>query len=433
MRSWFTLNHSRNNGLSRFLAGAGASTYLIILLCFVLAILNSMILLGAPLYALEMGASEAMLGILVAGFVACGAFLSLLGATLCDRLGLRSVIILSFCFFSAGYVVSMLAVSPSWLIPGQILAGVGDMLFTVGGFTYLAEVTPHSHQNLAHSVAFTALGVGVVSGSALAGYMAERVGFDGIFMLGILVSAVAVCLALCLSSVNLQAYQRVAAPRGVFAPYQAGYDLLRVNKNVRLVALLTMLGTLGWYTFSASFYLAYLHRLAISSGTIGLLRALGSTSMVLAPSLYFSLSSRIGALLAVLFGLLLGGLGLAMTPFLKSVLALAVVGTLAQTADRFRMPGVFTLLHMGTRSQERPTAIAIMNTSWALTAFVGGPFWGLIVRTAGLSNAFLLAGLAIMLGIFALYVRNRRSYGRGMTSVGQKLVPDEPSSHTEVR
>ena len=404
-----TAKHVQGDDSSRFLAGVGVSTYLIIFLFFVFATLNSMILLVAPLNALDMGAGEAMLGILVASFVACGAVFSLQGATLCDRLGLRSVIILSFCFLAAGYVVGILAVSPSWLIPGQILAGIGDMLFTVGGFTYLAEVTPHSHQNLAHSVAFTTLGLGAVIGSALGGYVAEWVGFDGAFMLGILVSLAAVCLSLCLSSVNPQADQAMAAPRRVFAAYQAGYDLLRVNKAVRLVAVLTSLGALGWYTFGSSLYLDYLHWLAIPSGTIGLLRGLGSTAMVLAPFLYLSLSNHIGVLRAILFGLLLGGLGLAMTPFLKSVLALAVVGTLAQTADRFRMPGVVTLLRMDTRSQERPTAIAIMNTSWALAAFVGGPFWGFIVRTVGLSNAFLAAGLAVMLGTVAIYARSHCS------------------------
>ena len=78
MRYRFATKHVQGDDSSRFLAGVGASTYLIIFFCFVFAILNSMILLGAPLYALEMGASEAMLGILVASFVACGAFSSFL-------------------------------------------------------------------------------------------------------------------------------------------------------------------------------------------------------------------------------------------------------------------------------------------------------------------------------------------------------------------
>jgi len=374
-----------------------------------------MISLVVPLDALDMGASEAMLGILVASFVACGAFFSLLGATLCDRFGLRPVIVLCFCFLAAGYTVDMLAVSPSWLIPGHILAGIGEMLFSVGGLAYLSQAPSHSRQKLVHSVALTGMGVGFVSGSALGGYVAEWVGFRGVFVLGILVSIAAGCLSLRLSSVNPQAHQRVDAPRGVFTAYQAGYDLLRSNKAVRLAALLTMVGTSGWYTFSSSFYLDYLHRLAIPSGTIGFLMALGSGARILGAPLYFSLSNRIGIVPAVLFGLLSGGMGLAITPFLKSVVALAVVGTLAQVADRLRFPGAFTLLSQGTRLQERPTAIAIMNTSWALTAFIGGPFWGLIVRTAGLSNAFLLAGLAIMLGIATIYFWNRGSYGKGMT------------------
>jgi predicted MFS family arabinose efflux permease len=398
----------RANDLSRLLAGAGASVYLILLLCFTFALLNSMIILAAPLYALRMQASATMLGALVASYVASGLFLSLPGAALCYRLGLRSVVILSFCLFLTANFVDLVAVSPSWLILGQLLAGVADLLFTLGGLAYLTEVAPHSRQNLAHSAAFTGMGVGWVCGSALGGLVAQWVGFDGVFLLGTLVSVVAVGVSLCLPAVNSQPHQATVSTRGILASYQVGYDLLRANKAVRRVALANCLATLGWYTFGSSFYLDYLHQLAVPVGTIGLLRALGSAAKVLAPFLYLLISERVGPLLIIFFGLLFGGLGLAMTPILTSVLTLAIVGTLAQAADAFRLRGVFGLLYIGTRSGERPTSLAVMNTFWALAAFVGGPFWGLTARPIGLSNTFLVAGLTIMLGAFGLIIRSRR-------------------------
>lgn len=389
------------------LAGVGAPTYLILLLFFFAGILISTILLAVPLYALDMGVSEVMLGSLVAGFVSSGVFLSFLGAALCDCFGRRSVILWAFCFFAASNVAGMLAVSPLWLLLGALMAGVGDMLFTVGGVTYLAEIVAGNRQDLTTSAAFSLWPAGSVAGSVLAGYIAEWFGFSAAFLPGIVVSAAGVCLSLILPRVKPQVGQTLSPSREVFASYKAAYDLLRANKIIRVVPILTGLGTLGWFTFRSSFYLDYLRQLGISAGHIGLLMALGSGTRILAPFLYFLLSSRIGTLAAVLFGLLFGGLGLAVTPFLTSVLALAIVGTLAQTGDAFHLPGSYALLSLGTSLQERATSIAINNTSWAIAALLGGPFWGLIAGTMGLSKTFLMAGLGIALFAASLYVRNR--------------------------
>jgi len=139
--------------------------------------------------------------------------------------------------------------------------------------------------------------------------------------------------------------------------------------------------------------------------------------MVLGPPLYFVISRRIGLLPAILLGLLLAGLGLAITPFLTSVPVLALVGTLSQAADSFRVPGVFALLRLGTRTEERATSIAILNTSWAVAAFSGGSFWRVTVEITGLSNAFLVAGLATMVGTGSFYVWSR--HHRAEAPLGQ--------------
>jgi MFS family permease len=278
----------------------------------------------------------------------------------------------------------------------------------VGGYAYVAEAVPHGRQDLAHSIAFTAAGVGWASGSALGGFVAERFGFGSVFVLGLAIGTAAIGLSLCLSPLGRRVPPAATVPQAVLISYKSGYDLLQANRTVRVVALVTILATLGWHTFGASFYLDYLHRLAIPLGTIGLIRALSSAARVLAPVFYYLFSSRIGVLSAILWGVLLGALGLAVTPLLTSVAALAIVGTLTQTANYFYLPGVFTMLHKGTGSSERATSIAVQSTSWAFTAFIAGPAWALVVRRAGLSSTFFIAGLVIMVGTVVLVLNNRR-------------------------
>ncbi len=68
-------------------AGRCRSIYVILLILLAAAIAWSMVLLAAPLSALEMGASEGLLGALVAAFVASGTFLSLPGGVIDQSAG----------------------------------------------------------------------------------------------------------------------------------------------------------------------------------------------------------------------------------------------------------------------------------------------------------------------------------------------------------
>ena len=404
-----TLSYPKDAALRTSLSAGGVPSYLIFLLFFLNGIIVSIILLAVPLYALDLGAGKVMLGSLVSGLVASGACLSFHGAMLSDHFGRRSVIICSFLFFAAANVVCVLAASPLWLLLGMTAAGAGDLLFTVAGLTYLTEVvTGDDYESFTQSAAFSLWPAGSVAGSLLGGHVIEWLGFSAVFLLGAIVSTVCICLSLSLRQEKSPAERKLAPFRRVLAPYEAAYDLLQTNKIVRLVPLVTALGALGWFTFRSTFYLDYLHQLEMSAGAIGFLMALGSAAKMLAPFFYFFLSRRIGALRTILFGLLFGALGLAVIPFLRAVSILAIVGTLAQMAAFFRLPGVFALLRVNTRSQERATSVAIVNTSWALTALLGGPLLGLVVRATGLSNTFLIAGLGTMLGAAVLLIRNRR-------------------------
>jgi len=303
----------------------------------------------------------------------------------------------------------MLAVSSLWLLLGAIMGGVGDMLFTVGGFVQLMEIASDKHRDLIISTAFSLLRAGSMAGSVLIGYIAERFGFSAVFLLGIVVGIVGGCLSFLLPHVNPEAGQASSFFHEAFESYKAAYDILRANKAVRLASVLTGLGTLGWFTFRSSFYLDYLHQLEMSVSTIGFLMALGSASMILAPFLYSLISRHTGVLAASLFGLLVGGPALALTPFLTSALAIAFIGTLGQVGDAFRAPAAYSLLSSGTSSRGRATSVAINNTFWAMAAFIGGPFWGLIAGTMGLSKTFLIVGLGTTLGAASLYVRNRHN------------------------
>jgi predicted MFS family arabinose efflux permease len=148
----------------------------------------------------------------------------------------------------------------------------------------------------------------------------------------------------------------------------------------------------------------------LSTKAIGFVSGLSASAMVVSPLIFFLFSRYVGAVSATLLGLTFGCLGLAVIPLLSSVAQFALVGTIAQMITFFRIPGVLTLLRLGTSRQDRATSVAINNTAWAIACFVGGPLWGLVVRAAGLSSAFFVAGLGTGLGAAALFAWSRARY-----------------------
>jgi MFS family permease len=387
----------------------GTFVYPLLLLFFLVGVQMRVVLFAAPLYALELNASEVVLGGMAAAYVSAALFFSFIGAALSDRWGRRPLIRCSSCFFAAASILGMRAVSPIWLLGSEALAGVADLLFTVGGLTYLTEVAPRGREHLVNNLGVACLAAGTLAGSYTAGFVADRASFQAVFLLELLVSILTFGVALVLPEAESGRGQQSDEPRDLFVAYRAAYGLLRDNKWVRLVPFVTGFGSLTWFTFGSSFYLDYLRQIGASTTTIGFVTGLGSTAMMAASLAFHVISKRTSASSATLFGLLFGSLGLAAVPFMRSVPMLAVTGTLAQMATFFRIPGVLNLMRLHTSHRERATAMAVNNTAWAVAAFVGGPLWGLVARVAGLASAFLVAGLATALGVVALWVWSHRA------------------------
>ena len=381
---------------------------LILFLYLLYGILVNVVLFGIPLRAMSLGASEILLGGLVSGFVSTGVVFSFIGAALCDRFGERSLLIIAFGCYTLGLAVGVVAVSPMLLLVSAFTAGVGDMLFTVASMTYLAQLVQDQGKEISISVAFSLLRIGSVAGLTGAGSIAESRGFEMVFIVGFFFSIGGALLSVALPRAAMESRPTATPSQGVLGPFKAAYDLFRRNATVRLVVAITSLGTLGWFTFRSSFYLDYLRRTGMSPARMGLLTSLGSMACIVAPFVYSLMRSRMRPLAAMVIGLLAAGLGLAVTPFLRTAFLIGAVAIPAQMGDYFRMPGVYSLLSTDTDSEDRPTAMAMMNTSWAGGALVAGPLWGLIVELVGLSTTFYVAGLVTVIGTVALFRLQRR-------------------------
>ena len=145
---------------------------------------------------------------------------------------------------------------------------------------------------------------------------------------------------------------------------------------MQMAVLVMILGTATWMAMGRSFYMAYLNHLGLSTEAIGLFTTLRAGATTVAQFGFAFLANRLGVVVTILSGVSIGGLALALTPFLTAAPILALVGCLGSGADRLRNPGLLTLIAEGTNQDSRALAFALLNTAWASLPQSSLLFWG---------------------------------------------------------
>jgi len=388
---------------------SAAGIRLILALFFIYMLLLGLVSFAVPLYSLELGASQVVLGVIVGAFRLSGILLSIPSSVLSNRSGRRMMILISFFLCAAGGTLDWLARSCLWLIAGQILIGLADVFFTVSGMTYLSELSPEGKQGEVQGLGFGIMGLGSITGSVLGGYMIRSMGFQPTFLFVILLGSLGFALSCRLQKTRPSVTQQKRLFEEILSAHRGALELIRHNAAVLLAILVTLSGTIGWMSIGSTFYLEYVHHLGFPPDIIGLLNALRTGAGTLSRFSFAAVSNGIGVISAALSGIAVGGLTLAMTPFLSSFLLLATVGFLGAIADGLWMPGVFTIVADSTDRDQRALAVALVNIAWAFAGTVTPPILGRIAERTALSATFWVAGpLSIVLAIL-LYIWKRKA------------------------
>jgi DHA1 family multidrug resistance protein-like MFS transporter len=387
----------------------GIGSTLVLAILFLHMLLIGMTQLVVPLYALSLGASEVVLGIITGAFGLAGILLSILSSFLSDYLGRRPMILVAFAFWIGVGISSLLAPPFLWLVGGQVLVGMADLCLWVAAMAYLTQVTPQGRHAEIMSWGSGLMGLGMVVGPVLGGLVVRLVGFQPTFMLVVLLGVLGLVI-----SYKLPVTQFPTAERGAFLErlslsHRSALGLVRANRTMQMAVLVMILGTASWMAVGRSFYVAYLNHLGLSTEVIGLLTTLRAGATTVTQFGFAFLANRLGVVVTILSGVAIGGLALALTPFLTTAPILALVGCLGNGADRLRNPGMFTLIAEGTDQDSQALAFALLNTAWAITTTVLPPVLGLIAERTTLSATFLLVGPSVAISSILLYVWNRRA------------------------
>lgn len=366
-----------------------------------------------PLWALSIGATPAMIGIVVASRSVLPFFLSIHGGAMMDRMGTRRMMLI---FTSAGAVLSLLYPLLAWveaLIALQLLVGWAQGMGWIGAQTKIARLTGSNATYAAHFSFFTTCGTFL--GPLIAGVAWDAFGAWGAFILITLWSG---CLSFASYALPTATADRPSIPlrwRELLpdpADYWRAFALLSIP-GVALVVAATFL-RISALSIQGSFYTVYLQGIGLSGTSIGIL---------------VGISSLIGGPAALLMGmavkavrphwLLLFSIGVAIvfisiTPFLDGFVALLIAAGIFGLGIGMGLPLLLSILSDATSARDQGISVGLRTTANRLASIVVPVVMGFVIEVTGIEYGFYVIGVALLgtLGIAAWAVGRSQAFKR---------------------
>jgi MFS family permease len=377
----------------------------------VLGIFNHILLAGGrvvvSLDALALGASPAVVGVLMALFAILPMLLSVAAGRLADRVGPRRPML----WGSAGCALAALLPAgfpglPA-LFAASMIAGVSFMLFQVPAQRAIGDLGSAADRAANFSWYALAFSVSGFVAPLIAGFAIDRLGFRWAFAL---LAAFPVAAAVVLAT------RRVALPQvhppHADEPSRSMLDLLR-HPMLRRLLLLNALFALGW-DLHTIFVPIYGTRIGLSAAEIGgVLSAFAAATFVVrlaVPWLGRDLPPPMRVLRIALF---MAGAVYAAFPFTSSTLALIVLSFVLGLGLGLGQPMVMSLLHDHAPAGRVGETVGL-RMSLIQTMAVAVPLvFGTLGTTVGLVPVFGAVGLFLGLGGLAA----RRATSRDASGV----------------
>lgn len=352
---------------------------------------QTLLMLAVPLHAVRLGASPAVVGLLVSAAFAAPTVFAIPMGRLVARLGVRRMM----AFGALGMAVGPLAV---WVLPG--LGGLAFMQFVVGtsqlamGLAAQATIAA-SGRGPALERAFgwytTIAALGQMLGPLLGGALLEASGPSAAYG-----AAAALPLASLASALAL------FVPRGTRSPtgrgrlgYAAQVALLRANVAVQASLLLTI-AVLGAFVLHAAFFAVYLEGMAIGAAAIGLLVSLRSlAAMLVRPFTAWAIARLGGRPRAMLVLVAAMAAALTATGVVSGLVALGVAAVVLGVATGLGQPLTLVILSEHVEPGERPSALGLRLTVNQGTQLLAPMALGVVAQAIGYGAAFVVAGLAM--------------------------------------
>jgi len=350
-----------------------------------------------PLYATELGATVAEVGLIVATISYVTAFFLIPFGMLSDRFGRQKLLVGGLAVFTLTPLLYPLASSPEHLILIRAIHGLAAAAFLPAAIALVVDLTPETKRGEAIGWYTASLQLGLMAGPITGGFLTGRFGFDAAFYGCGAISLIGLILAFS----RLRAF----AHRPAVTPVEASSSWRWLGQPLAIAVLLAPLlvavgsGTIG------SYIPLYGMGFGLTEADVGaIITAVYASSAVLrAPA--GKLADRFDKKLLLIGGVGLGAIAVSLFSFFHSLTQFIIIGIVFGIGMGIAMPASLVMAADFSSAGGRGLSMAIPTCFFQVGLAAGPTAMGYVAGISSFETMFLACaaslavGLLIMLGL----------------------------------
>jgi MFS family permease len=369
-----------------------------------------------PIYSEHFGASDLMIGLIIASFSAMQFLLAPAWGRLSDRIGRRPVLLIS----NFGSVVSYALFGVAGLLEGQtalwvllasrVFAGICGANLSVAN-AYIADISPPALRSKNMGLIGMAFGLGFILGPAMGSLSAKWLGTAGPGFV-----AAGVCLAnFTLTWLILGESRQSGAATAPSRPKLAQWLHTLSQPTVGILILIYFLAIFCFASFESTFSRLLHHRYENADEFIGyLFTYCGVLAAVLQGGLIGRLVKRFGEARLVAYSLIMFAIGLVILPMIEpglpvflprnllvwAVWMIAGLGFVA-AGSGINRPPTFGLISMNTSADEQGATLGVAQSAGSLARIIAPITANLLYQHEPALPYYVCAAISLLAGLIA--------------------------------
>ena len=362
-----------------------------------------------PLFARHLGASPAMIGLVVAAATITGIFIKMPAGVMADTFGFRRLMFLGTIPKAVGPFLYSLAFSPPLLFIVRMFHGLSTALYAPPASALVARLFPGARGRFL-GIYSAAENAGVVLGPLLGGAALTALGFLHTFWLSGAIGIVPLALGAFLLSRRVPEDQPDRTGARPLPDIRKALREIAGNRTILFAALAEGSLFFGFGSLQA-FLPLYAMTRGVGPASIGLIFAAQGLATLVARPLFGHWSDRIGRKPVIMLGLLVAALVVAAVPWLSSTPVLVLVGGMFGLASGAVTPAGAALIADAAKGGKLGAAMGTFGSLWDVGHALGPIATGILRGFLSYQVVFTIVAvvLACALAIFGSGVREVRS------------------------
>lgn len=348
-----------------------------------------------PVYALELGATGFLVGLILSSFNISRTLFSPLVGQLSDKFGRKSFIMAGLFFFAIISLFYVFATNALLLVLVRLFHGTASLFVVPIAMALVVDIAPKKKLGLYMGTLNMAVLIGLGVGPVLGGFLKDNFGLNSAFytMSGVTVLTLILVIFFIPSDKKTLGKQERQAP--------SSFKKIMSNKVILGIVIGRFFAASGQGTVYSFLPILGL-RIGLTSSQVGIILTTNIFLVALMQRSSGKLADRINPKNMVIYGTFATGLAVFGMPFTEGFILILLLNIVMGIANGFSFPGGLVIIGQYGDRFGSASLMAVSEAAWSLGMIISPILSGILLDLAGVFRMFMIGALLIAIGGIAV-------------------------------